>query len=162
MTHSYVWHDSFICVTWLIHTCDMTHSCVWHDSFICVTRLSHICDMTHLRECHGTFVSMKCVGFGVCGLKCRIEGLRFRNSFSHLHECHDKFVCMKRVGICIRKCALVQSSDQTESLKQLSRWSLWSGSGVCVYVNVSIYQCIRAGLCTHESMSIWIQIADLS
>ena len=28
--------DSFICVTWLIHVCDMTHSCVWHDSFICV------------------------------------------------------------------------------------------------------------------------------
>jgi len=29
MTHSYVWHDSFICVTWLIHMCDMTHSYVW-------------------------------------------------------------------------------------------------------------------------------------
>jgi len=33
MTHSYVWHDSFICVTWLIHTCNMTPSYVWHDSF---------------------------------------------------------------------------------------------------------------------------------
>jgi len=33
--HSYVWHDSFICVTWLIHVCDLTHSCVWLDSFIC-------------------------------------------------------------------------------------------------------------------------------
>jgi len=32
-----VWHDSFICVTWLIHMCDMTHSYVWHDSFIRVT-----------------------------------------------------------------------------------------------------------------------------
>jgi len=41
MTHSYVWHDSFICVTWLIHMCDMTHSYVWHDSFICVTWLIH-------------------------------------------------------------------------------------------------------------------------
>ena len=37
-------HDSFICVTWLIHMCvtwliymrDMTHLYVWHDSFICV------------------------------------------------------------------------------------------------------------------------------
>ena len=26
MTHSCVWHDSFMCVTWLIHVCDMTHS----------------------------------------------------------------------------------------------------------------------------------------
>jgi len=40
MTHSYVWHDSFKCVTWLIHMCDMTHSYVWHDRFTC--------DMTHL------------------------------------------------------------------------------------------------------------------
>jgi len=50
--YSYVWHDSFICVTWLIRMCDMTHSytwawlihmcdipCsyVWHDSYLCVT-----------------------------------------------------------------------------------------------------------------------------
>ena len=57
VTHSYVWHDSFICacVTWLIHTCtcDVTHSYVyaWHDSFVCVrvAWLIHMCmrDMTH-------------------------------------------------------------------------------------------------------------------
>jgi len=46
-----------ICMTWLIHMCDMTHSYVWHDSFICVTWLIHVCDMTHIyhpciiREC---------------------------------------------------------------------------------------------------------------
>jgi len=33
MTHSYVWHDSFICVTWLIH--------MIHDSFVRVTGLIH-------------------------------------------------------------------------------------------------------------------------
>jgi len=26
-------HESSICVTWLIHTCDMTHSYAWHGSF---------------------------------------------------------------------------------------------------------------------------------
>jgi len=36
-----------MCVTWLMHVCDMTHSCVWHDSFMCVTWLIHVCDMTH-------------------------------------------------------------------------------------------------------------------
>jgi len=46
MSLSHVWHDSFICVTWLIHMCDMTHSYVWHDSFVCVTWLIHMCDMT--------------------------------------------------------------------------------------------------------------------
>jgi hypothetical protein len=28
---------SFICVTGLIHMCDVTRLLVWHDSFICVT-----------------------------------------------------------------------------------------------------------------------------
>jgi len=47
MTHSYVWQDVFICVTWRNHLCDMTHSYVRHDSFIYVTWLIHMCDMTH-------------------------------------------------------------------------------------------------------------------
>ena len=46
MTNSYAWqtylytsHDSFIHVTWLIHSRDMTHSYIWHDSFVNVTWL---------------------------------------------------------------------------------------------------------------------------
>ena len=46
MTPSYTWHDSFICVTWLIVMSDMTPSYMWHDSFICVTWLLHTCDKT--------------------------------------------------------------------------------------------------------------------
>ena len=57
----YVFHDSSIWLTWLIHMCDMTHSYVWHDSFIwvtwlidtsvCDTRLDHICDkISHIRD----------------------------------------------------------------------------------------------------------------
>jgi len=34
--YNYVWWLIHVC-TWLIHMCDMTHSCVWHGSFICVT-----------------------------------------------------------------------------------------------------------------------------
>ena len=40
MTHSYVCHDSFICVPWLIHMRAMTHSYVYHDSFLS-QRLHH-------------------------------------------------------------------------------------------------------------------------
>jgi hypothetical protein len=47
MNHSCVWHDSFICVTWLIHMCDMTHSYVWRDSFVRATWIIHVWDMTH-------------------------------------------------------------------------------------------------------------------
>ena len=33
MTHSYEWHDSFRCVTWLIHMSDIQMILVWHVSF---------------------------------------------------------------------------------------------------------------------------------
>ena len=56
MTHSYKWHDSFICVAWLIHMCDMTHSYVCHESCICVTWLIHMCDMTHSYVWHDSFI----------------------------------------------------------------------------------------------------------
>jgi len=35
----YVWRDSFTCVTWPLHMCDMTPSHVQHDSFACATWL---------------------------------------------------------------------------------------------------------------------------
>ena len=64
-------HDSFVCVTWLIHMCvtrlpcdvayfpvydsfdviwriQMTHSYKWHDSFMYVTRLIHTCIYTYI------------------------------------------------------------------------------------------------------------------
>ena len=31
-THSYIWHDEFIHVTWLIHIRDITRSYMWYDS----------------------------------------------------------------------------------------------------------------------------------
>jgi len=40
--HIYVWHDSFIHMTWLVHTCDVTCSYVWQDSFIYVTWFIHM------------------------------------------------------------------------------------------------------------------------
>ena len=39
MTHSYVWYDSIICVTWLIRMCDMAHSNMRHDSLVGATWL---------------------------------------------------------------------------------------------------------------------------
>jgi len=66
MTHSFVGHDPFLCMTWLMgndswfvghasflcRTClvalwDMTHSFVGHDSFLCMTWLISLWDMTH-------------------------------------------------------------------------------------------------------------------
>jgi len=43
VSHSCVQHDSFTCVTWLIHMCDMTHSHVLHHSLRCVTYAKQTC-----------------------------------------------------------------------------------------------------------------------
>jgi len=54
MSHSYVRHDSFICVTWLIHIHRRSNErirgrrkCLRHDLFICAAWLIHMCDVTH-------------------------------------------------------------------------------------------------------------------
>ena len=44
---SCVRHDSCVCHD---SCCDMTHSSMWHDSFLYVTWLLPLCDMTHIEE----------------------------------------------------------------------------------------------------------------
>jgi len=67
MTHLRVWHDSFTCVAWLIYVCGMTHLCVWHDSFMCVAWLIYVCDMTHLCVWHDSFMCVAWLIY-VCGM----------------------------------------------------------------------------------------------
>jgi len=45
--HSYIWHVSFVRMTWRTYTCDMTQSYVWHDAFIGVAWLIHMSDVIH-------------------------------------------------------------------------------------------------------------------
>jgi len=51
----HAWHDAFI--SHLCVTGDVTHSILWHDSFMHETRFNHVCDMTHSCVWHGPFVS---------------------------------------------------------------------------------------------------------
>ena len=80
MAHSCVWHDSFVCVTWLIHMCDTTHSYVWHGSFICVTWLIHVCDMPHSYVWHDSFICVTWL-FHMCDMP-------------HSYVWHDSFLCV--------------------------------------------------------------------
>ena len=98
---SYVWHDSFMCVTWFIHMCDITHSYMWYDSskvpnrlevpdlgpivviivsLICVTWLIFMCDMTHSYVWHNSFI---CVTWLI--LMC---------DMTHSYVWHDSFLCV--------------------------------------------------------------------
>jgi len=56
---SYVWRDSFIRVTRLIHMFDMTHSYVSRDSFIYLTWLIYTCHVTHSYVRHESFICVK-------------------------------------------------------------------------------------------------------
>ena len=87
MAHSYVWCDSFMCVTcliiymtWPIHMCRMAHSYVWHGPFRCIARLIHMCGMAHSCVWHGPFI---CVTWLI--RMCHM---------THSHVSHDSFICV--------------------------------------------------------------------
>jgi len=92
MTHSYVCHDSFVCVPWLIHTRAMTHSYLWHDSFIRAPWIVHMDAITRSYVCYGAFT---CVPWLVhtCAL-------------THSYLCPDSFI---RVPWLIHMCAMAHS-----------------------------------------------------
>ena len=97
---SYVWPDSFICVTWLIYVRDMTHSYVRHDSFVCVIWLCYI----YIYMC-------TCVGHdtSICVCKC-----------VHIHtQMPYKYVFMRVTW-------LNHMCDMTESYVCVQMCSTWS------------------------------------
>ena len=109
MTGVYVRHDSFICVKWLVHMCDMTNSCmrhvacicVTHDSFICVTHDSFIC-VTHDSFICVTHDSFICVT-------------------------HDSFIC---VACLIHTCDMTLSYVWHDSFIRVT-WLITTASVTC-------------------------------
>jgi len=99
-------HNSCICVTWLIHMCDMTHQYVWHDSFICETWLIHNCDMTHSDVWHDSFISVTWRIHVWYHAFTRVPWLIHTCDMTHSHVCHDSFT---RVPWLIHTCAMTHS-----------------------------------------------------
>jgi len=54
MTHWYVWHDSSICVTWLIDMCDMTRCCL---SWSMLHLLTYVADINMPRHTYEWIIS---------------------------------------------------------------------------------------------------------
>jgi len=134
MTRLYVWHDSFICLTWFSRVsirrddvqdgggamCDITHSYVWHDSFISVTCVIHMCDVTHSDVWRDSFVflSGEMMGAVICDM-------------THSYVWHDSFVCLsgEMMGDCnvwhdsfICVAWLILVCDMTHSCVYQERW----------------------------------------
>jgi len=101
-----VWRDSFTCVTWLIHVCDVTHSYVWHDAFMshdvgcpvvailrCVTWLIHVCGMTHSCVWHDSFI---CVTWPIHESWCELPCVDHSEVCGMIYSrvCHDSLTCV--------------------------------------------------------------------
>jgi len=110
-----------LCVTWLIHMCDMTYSCVWRYAFVCWTWLVCMCDMTHSPD--------PCVLVESWAPICDMtHSYVWRDSIvsvtwlvrtcdmTHSYMSHDSFVCVTW---------LIRMNDMTHSYK-------WHDSFVCV------------------------------
>jgi len=136
MTHSYVWHGSFICVTWLVHMCDMarlyvyglTRSYVRHDAFICVAWLIHKdvakvlpwdapaaparCDMTRSCVWHDSFICVTWL-LHVCYMWC--ISLICVTWLIHMYDMRHSHV----------------QNDWSTNAEEVC-WKLWHNSFVCV------------------------------
>jgi len=108
MTHSYVWHDSFICVTGLTRTCELTHSFVWRDSLICVTWLIHMCDMTHSYVWHDSFIC--------------VRGLTRTCELTHWFVWRDSLICVTW---------LIHMCDMTQAARLL--WKSVTRAGIYMF-----------------------------
>ena len=102
MTHTYMWHNSYIYATWLIHILVMTHACMWHHSCICVIWRIHICDMTHtyMYMTH-TYMWHTHLAVSIGSVKINIPALlKPPRASTHLttHTCtwHDSYIYMTR------------------------------------------------------------------
>jgi len=117
MTHSHEWHDSFMCVTWLMH--DMTHSCVWHDSCMSATRGICMCDVTHWFVSQDAFT---CVTWLIH--MCVLTHSYLTNSYlwhdSHVHVTWLIHTCdttrhVTCVAVC---CSVLQCADEPSTPQQ--------------------------------------------
>jgi len=96
MTHSYVWRDSFICVTWLI-LCVFTllPQLRWHDCFTRVWRDLFICDVTYSHAWRDSFI---CVTWLIPRVFTPLTQLRWHDSFTYvtwlIHMWRDLFTCV--------------------------------------------------------------------
>ena len=130
MVHSHVKHDSFICVTWLIHMCDMTHPYVWHDSFtyLTYTILVYEFNMTHLRVWLDVFIFVTWLIHGFD----RTISYVWHDSFTCVTwpiQMYDMTYCNMYHDISIR--------DMTQTIWTMSRALTWARVFTCACTCIS-------------------------
>jgi len=112
LTYLYVRHDSFICITCLIHMSEKSQSYVWHDAFIrvtwliiCVTWLIHMCAMICCHEIFEVF-SDPAYSYAWHDSFIWVTWLIYMCDMTYSHVWHDSFTCVTWL---IRKCDMPQA-----------------------------------------------------
>jgi len=155
-THSYVYYDSFVRVTWLINIWDRpltavvlapeisardtTHSYMWHDSLVRVTWLTHMCDTPF--EFWGLLCKRVWCIYGLPRKSVGYFGSRndFKSDLLHLwrvtwptHTCDRPYSCACPSNS-VREAWHICKRDMTHSY-------VWRD--FCIYVSWLIYMCDR-------------------
>ena len=77
-----------------MHVCDMTHSYVRHNSFICVTWLTHMCDMTRHTFCSSWVPATTRIPVSITApsivSKCSCEEKKLMSHLQLSHICRDE------------------------------------------------------------------------
>jgi len=98
-THSDTWHDSSKHTrthSRLVLTCDMTHLRTQRDSFVCGTWLVHTCDTTQ-SSCDMTYPHMHRLILTCDMTHLRMQRLVLMFDMTHSYVWYDTFICVKRL-----------------------------------------------------------------
>jgi len=152
LTHSHAWHDPFICVTWVIHACDIIQSHAVHDWFICVTWHICICDMTHLYAWHDSLTY--------------VTRLIYMQYTTHSHAWHDSFQCVTwLIHMCDMTYSGVTHTPATPAAQSKFDW--WKFSNVSFRV-ILYRKLVSSGLSRKSTYSVcllsyycWHQLAPV-
>jgi len=155
-THWYVWHDSLICVTWLIHMCDMTHWYVWRDTLKCMTWLIHLC-VTRDRQTMGKVLTWHDIHSYLWSIHICEEFIFVKHSYLwYIHICGTFMSCQV---IFFSPMWYIWEMIQWYDTDEWSYYSSYVCTHIthvsqCVAVCCSVLQCVKVSyVCIHATHS---------
>jgi len=156
MTHSYMWHDAFTCLTWLIHTCATAHfggilcrkrhNCSRPHHPCDVTQMRHVCDMTHPQVRHD---SCTCVTWRIhtCDMTLWLIWLIHMCAMAHFGGilCRKKNKYSRPPPVTWLKC--VMCVTWPINMRDITHLYVWHDAFICVTWRIHICDMTNSYVC---------------